>query len=177
MRRAFSLIEVLIGVFVLALALLGLAAIFAKTTHQMAETTDQVFGRSARRSGDALYRTLDRGATPLGLGWSHEPLPSVVAGIGVCAFTFVRQGSDDPIIVVTASFKGPYEYHTSWFDDYTPQNRDTIISWYGHIHPVENGEVRGIQEFEKAYPVLVIPYTKSSLLDVHRLEYIQELDK
>lgn len=177
MRRAFSLIEVLIGVFVLALALLGLAAIFAKTTHQMVETTDQVFGRSARRSGDALYRTLNRGAAPLALGWNHEPLASVVSGIGVCAFSFVREGDIDPIVVVTASFKGPYEYLTVWSDEYTPVNRDVVVSWYGHIHTVEDGEIRGLQSFERAYPILVIPYAKSRLLDAHRLEYIQELDK
>lgn len=177
MRRAFSLIEVLIGVFVLALALLGLAAIFAKTTHQMVETTDQVFGRHARMSGEAVYRTLDRGAAVLSPGWNHEPLGSVAEGMTVAAFTFHRETYIEPDITVIVAFKGPYEYQTVWFEDYIPVNRDTIISWYGFVHRVENDMVQGLQGFEKAYPLIVLPYRKNKVLDAHRFQYIQELDK
>jgi prepilin-type N-terminal cleavage/methylation domain-containing protein len=56
MKRAFSLIEVLIAIVVLALGLLGLAAVFPAVVTQQRATTDAIHGASLERSVRDLIR-------------------------------------------------------------------------------------------------------------------------
>ena len=174
-RKGFSLVEVFIGIVILAIALLALAAGFAASTKRLADATDQLLARSARRSGEVLYPFVDRQDQPLALGWNHEQFPSTVEGMSVCIFTFHREG-DWLDTMVSMAFKGEYQYRIEWLDDYTPVNRDVVVSWLGFVHTVENDALSGIQDVERAYPFVVIPYEKSRLLDVHRMAHVQEVN-
>lgn len=54
--RAFTLIEVLLGVLILALGLLGLAAVFPLVVKQQREAQDVVVGLSAARGAESVLR-------------------------------------------------------------------------------------------------------------------------
>jgi len=82
--RAFSLIEVLIGVLILALGLLGLAAVFPVVVRQQRSAADQTQGLTVARNAEAFIRahTLSGGrsvpnasASGAGLLAPSDPIP------------------------------------------------------------------------------------------------------
>jgi len=163
MKRAFSLIEVLISIFFLSLALLGLAAVFAATTRRLQTNTGEVLGRSARRSGEVLYSN-SQVATQSN-DWTITPTPSTINGIRVIAFTYTP--TSIPPITVTAAVEGDGQPLVSDFDLYVPKNGDVVITWWGGVHTVVNDAVQ-IQEFEQQAPIVVLPYQTLKVLDVHQ---------
>lgn len=163
MKRAFTLIEVLIGIFAIALALLGLAAIFAATTHQVAANREEVFGWSARRSAEAMQ---PHTAIDLQSGWNIQRLPSTYADIDVYAATYVADAP--PAIRVTVAVRSGGELRVVASDDYVPINNDVVISWYG-FRSVVRDRILNNQEFERLHPYLVLPYETTQVLSVHRM--------
>lgn len=77
--RAFTLIEILIAVLVLALGLLGLGAVFPVVVRQQRMASDTVQGITALRSAEAFILSQGRGiirdnpAATGDLGWLNEP--------------------------------------------------------------------------------------------------------
>lgn len=168
MKRAFSLIEVLIGIFFLSLAMLGLAAVFASTTQRLQMNTGEVLGRSARRSGEVLYANSATETQPN--QWTITPTQSTFHGIRVIAFTYTP--SSIPPITVMAAVEGDGLPLISDFSLYIPRNGDIIITWWGGVHTVSNDSVQ-IQEFELQAPVVVLPYRTLKVLDVHQYTRIK----
>jgi prepilin-type N-terminal cleavage/methylation domain-containing protein len=68
-RRAFSLIEVLIGVLVLALALLGLGALFPVIVREQRLAREAIMGVSAQRSAEAVLAGLT--GSPSANAWNN----------------------------------------------------------------------------------------------------------
>ena len=163
MKRGFSLIEVLIGVFVLALALLGVAAVFAGTTRQIAQQREEIMARTARRSAEALQPHIPNELTD---GWNVQRIMSTVDGIDVYCATFVSD-TPPPIRVMIAIRSGG-ELQIVDSNTYVPVNGDVVVSWYG-FHSVVRDDQLINQSFERTQPYLVIPYEKSQMLDVHRM--------
>lgn len=163
MKRAFTLIEVLIGIFALALALLGLAAIFASTTREVAQNREEVFGWSARRSGEAAQPHVP---IQLQAGWNIQRLPSTYADIDVYAATYVAE--KPPAIRVTVAMRSGGELRVVASDAYVPSNNDVVISWYGFRSVVRDGVLNN-QQFERLHPYLVLPYETTQVLSVHRM--------
>lgn len=164
MKRAFTLIEVLISIFVLALALLGLAAVFAATTREVVRNHQEIMGWSARRSGEAAQPHIP---IELSTGWNIQRLPSTYPDIDVYAITYVRGQYYQPIRVTVAMQSGG-ELRVVASDAYVPINNDVVISWYGFRSVVRDG-VLSNQEFERLYPYVVLPYETTQVLSVHRM--------
>jgi hypothetical protein len=167
MKRGFSLIEVLIGVFVLALALLGVAAVFAATTRQIAQQREEIMAQIARRNAEALQPNV---AVELIEGWNLQQIMSTVDGIEIYCATFVSD-TPPPIRVMIAIRSGG-ELQIVDSNIYVPVNGDVVVSWYG-FHSVVRDDRLFNQPFEREKPYLVIPYEKSQMLDVHRMDNIR----
>jgi prepilin-type N-terminal cleavage/methylation domain-containing protein len=75
--RAFTLIEVLIGIIVLALGLLGLAAIFPAVVVQQRSASDAVQGESVAKSAKSMLLGFDKLNAPVN-GWdAARDVPAV----------------------------------------------------------------------------------------------------
>lgn len=162
MKRAFSLIEVLIGIFFLSLALLGIAAAMVVATRRLQINTGEVLGRSARRSGEVLYA--NSGTVTLDNAWTITHTPSTIEGIRVISLTYTP--THIPPITVTAAVDGDGEPVIVHPADYVATNGDVVISWWGNVHVVAN-DTLNIQEFELQAPLVVLPYRTMIVLDVH----------
>lgn len=76
-RRAFTLVEVLISVLVLALAVLGLAAVFTATIPQQRVATDQALGLAAAASAKAALLNDRQFADP----WNEQQTARQLRGL------------------------------------------------------------------------------------------------
>jgi hypothetical protein len=170
MRRGLTLIEILIGIFVLSLALMAVGAVFIAETNRMKTNTDEVLGRSARRSGEVLYGNTNRGVYPLSEGWNVEHVFVTDTDIRIVAITYSMENS--PPISVVLALKSPRgmepEVLVMLHENYVPVDGDTIISWYGTVHVVQGG-VLSLQDFEKEQPIVLIPRRSTDVLDHHRM--------
>jgi hypothetical protein len=166
MKKAFTLVEVLIGVFVLGLAIIGIAAVFATTTKRVVENYDEIQGRSIRRSADAYYPFVYR-EQELQAGWNIEYNSDLSNEYKIAYLTYKLENS--PNIVVVVAFKGNAEAYISDANSYRNDNKDVLVSWYGFHHVVENNSV-AMQNFELEQQFVVLPYQKMQVLDVHRYD-------
>ena len=80
------------------------------------------------------------------------------------AFTYTPASL--PPITVVAALRGNGNPVVVDFNDYVPVNGDTIVTWYGNVHTVQNDTVY-IQQFEQDVPVVVLPYRTMIVLDTH----------
>ena len=169
-RRAFSLVEILIGVFVLALALVAVATVFLVETNRIKTNTEEVLGRSARQSGEVLFENLDRNEYPFTEGWTIESIFSTDNGIRVMVATYLLpnlQTNSVAFSVMSPRGLEP-EFLVMLHQNYVPVNGDKVISWYGFVHEVHDDSLT-IQEFEKEKPIVVIPLRSTNVLDYHRI--------
>lgn len=170
MRKGFTLVEILIGVFVLALALVAIGSVFIVETNRIRTNTDEVRGRFARRSGEVLLNIMDRTDYPLTEGWNVEPLMSTEDRIHVVGVTYSMERS--PPISVVMALKSPRDTNPEilvmLYSNYVPVNGDVVVSWYGMVHEVRDGNL-ALQDFEKEQPIVVIPRQFADVLDHHRM--------
>lgn len=164
MKKAFTLIEVLIAIFVLALALLGIAAVFANTTRSVVQNYDEIQGRSVRRSADAYYPFMYR-ENDLTLGWNIQYNTSLNNDYKILYLTYRNAGMPDTVVV--AAYKGTDSAVVTTIDDYRPTNNDVVVSYLGFSHRVVNNDLQ-IQKAESDYQIIVLPYEKMNILDIHR---------
>lgn len=166
MKRAFTLIEVLISIFVLFLALLGIAAVFAKTTRSVVQNYDEVQGRSVRRSADAYYPFLYR-ENDLNLGWNIQYNTSLNNEYKIVYLTFKNLGVPDTVVL--AAYKGEDAAIITTIDEYVPVNDDIVVSSFGFSHRVKEDQLQ-MQKAETNYQIVILPYQKMNILDIHRLD-------
>src|SRR5690606_17226744 len=65
MKRAFSLVEVLIAILVLGLGMLGLGAVFPAVISEQRRSFDSISGESVARQVEALLRDKENGLVDL----------------------------------------------------------------------------------------------------------------
>lgn len=169
MKKAFTLIEVLISIFILFLGLVGIAAVFAKSTKTYVENFEYNQAFQARRSAESFYQHIDRTAYPLVNGWNVEYFTNFHSSLKIAYLTFKSEVY--PPILVTACFKGQTVIEEKDHNDYQPYKGDIIVSWYGFIHRLTDENLQ-LQEFEKRQAVLVLPHINMEVLDIHRTDFL-----
>lgn len=172
MKRAFTLIEILIGIFILALALLGIAATFAATTRQVKQNTQEMQAQVLRRSADAYYPFIYR-AAELQFGWNLEYIENLHVEYKILYLTYKAAYKPDTVIVI--AFQGQDSAYVSNTSKYVPKNRDKIITWYGFIHEVQNDSYN-IQFAELQDDFVVLPFEFMSVLDAHKRDLYDNME-
>lgn len=163
MKKAFTLIEVLISIFVLFLAMLGLAAIFAKQTQQYVNNYEGIQGKIARRNAEAYYPFYQREIDHQ-YGWNIE-YHDLGEEYKIAYLTYKK--SYMPAVVVVAAYKGGEHAYIANSKNYIPVNQDIIITWFGFKHIVKNEQLE-MQNAELQENFVVFPYANMKILDVHK---------
>lgn len=172
MKRAFTLIEILISIFVLSLAFIGLAATFAATTRQIKQNAEEIEARTLRRSAEAYYPFLHR-ERDFQLGWNIEYVDNLSNQYKILYLTYKTNYL--PTTIIVATFKGEKSVYVTNKDNYSPVNNDILVSWYGFKHIVKD-DTYIMQNAELQEDFVVMPFEKMSVLDVHRKDSYENME-
>jgi prepilin-type N-terminal cleavage/methylation domain-containing protein len=148
-RRGFSLIEVMISLFILVLGLMTISYVMSSVTARLVRNTNEFRTEVIFRSMDDFPITQE-----LVLGWNV--LPSMLwNGYSVGRAAYLYEDNSKEIITWTWNRPGVEETSIVNLSSYSPSSGDILVSCSGNIFYIDN-EMPSANEFELTNPFLLI---------------------
>lgn len=148
--RAFSLIEILIAVVVLAIGLLGLAAVFPAVIKQQQTATDAVLGMSAARSAEVSLKGIGalregnefwiRGNNPAAIAADRRGWQNLTGRLEWSRFD-VTMDNHGPWVIPETTGNVPGHSGSIAID---PDTGDMVFGTPGALEPVTNRRLNGM---------------------------------